>query len=543
MAVFDNNELNIFGFTIRKKSDSTQELNSFVPKADDTGGIENIVTGSGAAYNSYSIDLDPSGIKKESDLVQRYRELSLVADVDNAISEIVDEFIVNDEDVALSLDFTEKFVEKYSEKTRELIINEFENILSMMNFDLNSQDIFRNWYVDGRLAYHKVIDAKNPKSGIVELRPIDVAKLKRIVEVIKEKDTKTQATIIKGQKEYYIYSDTGFDGDNKTGLKIATDAITYVTSGLYDRLTNMPLSYLHKAIRPMNQVRMMEDSDVIYRMTRAPERRVFYIDTSGMNRTKAEQYIKDVMARYKNKQVYDATTGTLKDDKKHLSILEDFWLPRANGGKGTEITTLPSGGGLGSLENTEYFQTKLWRALNIPLSRMQQGQGTFNLGRGNEITRDEIKFNKFILKLRRRFNLLFLDLLKTQLLLKGIATQEDWDIIKDQLVFKYGKDNFFAELKEIDMWRERMTSVQLADQFVGKYFSKRYIQRTLLRMTDEEIKTMDEQIDEETPDEPVEPEMQDQQNQDQAPQEQDQQEPQNAYDAYDSNTEYGKGEK
>lgn len=495
----DQGELNLFGFTISKKQKEETSVKSFVPEANDVGGTE-VSSYSGAAYNAYSIDIDPSGIKNENDLIYKYREMSLVADIDLAISEIVDEFLVLDEaDKAIVLDFDEEFADKYSDKTKKLIIAEFENIVKLLTFNENGHDIFRNFYIDGRLAYHKVVDTKNPKLGIAELRPIDVAKLKRVIEIQKEKDPVTNATIIKGQSDYYIYAESGFSGDNKTGLKIAPDSIAYITSGLMDRNANLPISYLHKAIRPLNQLRMMEDSDVIYRMTRAPERRVFYIDTSGMARTKAEQYIKDVMARYKNKQVYDSVTGTLKDDKKHLSILEDFWLPRANGGKGTEITTLPSGGGLGALENTEYFQTKLWQALALPTSRMQTGQGSFNIGRGNEITRDEIKFAKFIAKLRRRFNSLFLDLLKTQLLLKGITTTEDWDAIKDNLVFKYGKDNFFAELKESDIFKERMANATAADPFVGRYFSQRHVMREMLKMTDKECDDMLDQMKKETP--------------------------------------------
>lgn len=938
----DQGELNLFGFTISKKQKEETSVKSFVPEANNVGGTE-VSSYSGAAYNAYSIDIDPSGIKNENDLIYKYREMSLVADIDLAISEIVDEFLVLDEaDKAIVLDFDEEFADKYSDKTKKLIIDEFENIVKLLTFNQNGHDIFRNFYIDGRLAYHKVVDAKNPKLGIAELRPIDVAKLKRVVEIQKEKDPVTNATIIKGQSDYYIYAESGFSGDNKTGLKIAPDSIAYITSGLMDRNANLPISYLHKAIRPLNQLRMMEDSDVIYRMTRAPERRVFYIDTNGMARTKAEQYIKDVMARYKNKQVYDSVTGTLKDDKKHLSILEDFWLPRANGGKGTEITTLPSGclamdtkvkildgrdlsiseiesemkdgkvlwtyschpttgeivpgvitwagvtqksakvmkltfdngeelictpdhkfplygkgfveakdleinesmipiytkneniseykkldytkffdnnkkkwifthrmvgttlrdtfveeyvfddqfkdstknvvhhknfnrydnspdnlcymswddhsklhahfgfskyasikgglasaaklkymkefehdnyklycdkvsvatikyiselneadreirnqtsrdnfmlgterlqdllqdsefydefcqnikdswtdemrqekselaaannvimwqdedfrkdftkklkgeinetilkgiidlvgnktthqmtiemivdelnknefllnefininknkrskfdktkftasilrkgvkkfgysgwhdfrktcylhnhrlvkieyldepievgtltidgfemihnyhtfaltcgvftknSGLGALENTEYFQTKLWQALALPTSRMQTGQGSFNIGRGNEITRDEIKFAKFIAKLRRRFNSLFMDLLKTQLLLKGITTAEDWDAIKNSLVFKYGKDNFFAELKESDMFKERIANATAADPFVGKYFSQRHVMREMLKMTDKECDDMLDQMKKETP--------------------------------------------
>lgn len=499
----DAGELNLFGFTIAKSKIKDSEPKSFVAGTDINGGTEVSASNSGAGFNSYSLDLDPSAIKNEVDLISKYREISLASDIDLAISEIIDEFLIVDESNPLvELDFTEDFTEKYSEKTKKLIIEEFKVILKMLKFNQVGPDLAKSWYIDGRLAFHKLVDVANTKLGITELRQIDTARLKRIIEVQKEIDPASGITLVKGQSDYYVYTEqrqTGTQSDMKTGIKIAPESIAYVTSGLIDRNTNMPLSYLHKAIRPLNQLRMMEDSDVIYRMTRAPSRRVFYIDTSGMARTKAEQYIKDVMARYKNKQVYDVNTGTVKDAKAHQSILEDFFLPRTSGGKGTEITTLDGAPGLGSIENTEYFQQKLWQSLNIPLSRLQQGQGSFNIGRSNEITRDEIKFAKFIAKLRLRFNGLFIDLLKTQLLLKGITTQEDWDIIKDSLTFRYGKDNFFAELKESDMLRERLQNVAQADLYVGKYFSRRHVMREMLKMTDEECDRMEEQIEEEAP--------------------------------------------
>ena len=492
----DNNQdqgWNLFGFQIKKKIDKT-EPQSFVPEINENGGTH-VTVNSGAAYNSYSIDLDPSSVKDEIELVRKYREISLVSDIDIAVDEIVNELLIYDEyKPPLEIDFTEDFAKSYSEKTKTVIKEEFTNILSMMNFNTMGSDIVRSWYVDGKLAYHKVIVKDKPKNGIVELRPIDSAKLKRVIEIQKEKDPRTGVDIIKGQSEYFVYSEAGFIGNEKMGLKIAKDAIAYVTSGVIDKTTGMVLSYLHKAIRPMNQLRMMEDSEVIYRMGRAPQRRVFYIDTNGMARTKAEQYIKDVMARYKNKQVYDVATGTVSDSKKHLSILEDFWLPRANGGKGTEITTLDGGGTLGDPNSISYYQNKLYQALNIPLSRLQGGaSSTFNMGRENEISRDEVKFSKFIEKLRRKLNGLFLDILRTQLILKGIATQEDWEVIKGKILFNYVEDNFYAEIKESEMLKERMLNVQVADTYVGKYFSKRFVQREILKLTDEQVATMDEE--------------------------------------------------
>lgn len=493
----DSNGITLFGFQIKRTADKL-EPTSFVPSQDDNGGARvDVSVGSGAAYNSFSVDIDPAATKNEADLINKYREISLVADVDIAIDEIVNEVVIYDEYKApIAIDFAEDKAKMYSEKTKEIIKEEFDNILTMLNFNQNASDIVRTAYVDGRIAYHKVLNKDNPKTGIVELRPIDTAKLKRVIEIKKEKDPRTQVDIIKGQEEYFIYSEQGFVGNEKMGLKIAKDAIAYATIGIVDKTTGMALSFLHKAIRPMNQLRMMEDSEVIYRMVRAPQRRVFYIDTSGMARTKAEQYIKDVMARYKNKQVYDAATGTVKDEKKHLSILEDFWLPRANGGKGTEITNLEGGGTLGSIENVSYFQNKLYQALNVPLSRLQAGQGTFNLGRENEISRDEVKFAKFVEKVRRKLNTLFLDILETQLILKGIATSDDWDVIKGSLLFNYVEDNFYAELKESEMLKERMMNAQLADQFVGKYISKRKVMREIMRWTDDEIADIEKENEE-----------------------------------------------
>lgn len=483
---------NLFGFQIKKAS-TKLEPRSFVPEERSDGGTE-VNVGSGAAYNSYSIDLDPSSVKEESDLVKKYREISLVADIDVAVDEIVNEVIIYDEyKQPVSVDFTEDFAKSYSEKTKKIIIDEFNNILRLMNFNTNGSDIIRTWYVDGKLAYHKVISKENTKGGIVELRMIDSVKLKKVIEIKKEKDVRTGVDIITGQDEYFIFSENGFIGNERQGLKIASDAVAYVTSGIIDKTTGMVLSYLHKSIRPMNQLRMMEDSEVIYRMSRAPQRRVFYIDTGGMAKTKAEQYIKDIVARYKNKQVYDVSTGTVTDSKKHMSILEDFWLPRSANNKGTEITTLEGGGSLGDASQISYYQNKLYQALNIPISRLQGSQATFNMGRENEISRDEVKFSKFVEKLRRKFNTLFLDILKTQLILKGIATSEDWEVIKSQLLFNYVEDNFYAEIKESEILKERMLNVQLADQYIGKYYSKRFVQREILRFTDDQLKTMDEE--------------------------------------------------
>lgn len=485
---------NLFGFQIKKKEETKEVPQSFVTPTNDDGGAVIEIGSSSAAFNSYSVDIDPSSAKNDAELINKYREISLVSDIDVAVDEIVNELLIYDEyKPPLDIDFTEDFAKQYSEKTKDIIKEEFTGILSMLNFNTNGSDIARSWYVDGRLAYHKVINKEKPKLGIVELRPIDVVKLKKITEVKKEKDARTGVDIVKSQEEYFVYSELGFTGNEKQGLKIAKDAIAYCTSGAVDRTSGRVLSYLHKAIRPMNQLRMMEDSEVIYRMGRAPQRRIFYIDTNGMVRTKAEQHIKEVMARYKNKQVYDAQTGTVTDSKKHMSILEDYWMPRANGSKGTEITTLEGGGTLGDPSSVTYYQNKLYQSLNIPMSRLQANQSAFNMGRENEISRDEVKFSKFIDKLRRKLNGFFLDILRSQLILKGVATAEDWEQIKGEILFNYVEDNFYAEIKESEMLKERMVNVQVADAYVGKYFSKRYIQREILKLTDEQVKTMDEE--------------------------------------------------
>jgi uncharacterized beta-barrel protein YwiB (DUF1934 family) len=487
----DNNQnqgWNLFGFQIKKGTDKNVPQ-SFVPEINEDGGT-NISVGSGAAHNSYSVDIDPATVKNEIELVKK---ISLVSDIDIAIDEITNELLIyNEYKSPLDIDFTEDFAKQYSAQTKDIIKGEFKNILSMMNFNTSGSDIIKSWYVDGKLAYHKVINKDRPKDGIVELRPIDTSKLKRIIEVQKEKDIRTGVDIIKGHNKYFVYSENGFSGNETQGVKITDDAVAYITSGIIDKTNGFVLSYLHKAIRPLNQLRMMEDSEVIYRLSRAPSRRVFYIDTNGMQRTKAEQHIKDVMARYKNKQNYDISTGGIVDQKKHMSILEDFWLPRNSAGRGTEITTLDGGGQLSPVENIIYYQNKLYQALNIPLSRLQAGSG-FNMGRENEISRDEVKFSKFIEKLRRKFNGIFLDILKTQLVLKGITTSDDWDKIRNEILFNYVEDNFYAEIKESEMLKERMMNVQVADPFIGKYFSKRYIQREILKLTDEQISDMDEQ--------------------------------------------------
>jgi len=486
----DNSSVTLFGFEIKKKGDKMPP--SIVPPNMDDGSA---IINNGSIHVAYSLDVDSNNIKNDAELINKYRELSMVPEVDMAIDEIVNEAIVyEDFQSAVKIDFSDKFSEKYSQQTQEVIEEEFENVLQMLSFNTDGHSIFRQFYIDGRAAAHKVVDEKSTKKGIKEVRWIDTTKIKKISEIKKEK-TPQGVEVIKEVNEYFVYSEKGFNGDAKQGVKIAKDAIIWLTSGLIDHSTNNVLSYLHKGLRTANQLKMLEDALVIYRVTRAPERRIFYIDTGDMPRTKAEEYIKQVMSRYRNKQVYDAKTGELKDDKKHMSMLEDFWLPRANG-KGTEVTTLPGGQTLGQIEDVEYFKTKLYQSLNVPITRLQAGN-QFNIGRSNEISRDEIKFSKFVDKLRKRFNMLFLDLLKTQLILKGISTIDDWEEIKDHIYFNYTQDNVFSELKDSEIMTQRLQNLQLIQPYIGSFFSRKYVMKNILRLTDSEIDGMQDEIENE----------------------------------------------
>ncbi|UTS52005.1 portal (connector) protein [Synechococcus phage BUCT-ZZ01] len=487
----------LFGFEIKKSG--TKELESFVPPNAEDGAY--VTTASGTHY-AYSLDIDQSSLKNEKELIESYRMLSMNGEIDQAIDEVVNEAIVYEEDdQSVKLDFTDEFSDKYSEKTKQIIISEFDNVLKLLDFNSEGSELFRRWYVDGRIALHKIIDNDKTKEGIKEIRFVDPIKLKKVVEIKKEKNPQG-VEIIKGKDEYFVYNDKGFTGNEKQGIKIAKDSITWVTSGLLDYNTNAVLSYLHNALRPANQLRMVEDSSVIYRLARAPEKRVFYIDTGDMGRTKGEEYMKQVMARYSNKQVYDAKTGSVKDNKHHLSIMEDFWLPRSNG-KGTEITTLPGAANLGQIEDIEYFRQKLYQSLKVPLGRLLPQQSV-SIGKSNEITRDEVKFSKFIDRMRKRFNQVFMDILRTQLILKGIATVDDWEEIKEHLMVNYNRDNYFAELKDAEIFAGRIDTIRNLEGLIGKFFSKRYVMKDILKMTDEDIIRMAKEIEEETPE--VDPE-------------------------------------
>ena len=479
----------LFGFKITRKKD---EGESFTLPSSDDGTIE--VAGGG--FYSQTLDVDGRD-KTENDLIRRYRDIAIQPECDSAIEDIVSEGIASNEfdaPVALRLDRLE-----YSSKVKKRINEEFDRVLQLLDFNIKGHDIFRRWYVDGRIYYHKVIDKKEPRKGIKELRYIDPRKIKKVREVIKDRpDPVTGIDKQKQTLEYYLYNEKVVDNSAtpQSALKITTDSIAFCPSGLVDQTKGSVLSYLHKAIKPVNQLRMIEDALVIYRISRAPERRIFYIDVGNLPKIKAEQYLKDVMSRYRNKLVYDASTGEIRDDRNHMSMLEDFWLPRREGGRGTEITTLPGGANLGEIDDITYFQKKLYRSLNVPVSRLAEESG-FQIGRSDNITRDELKFTKFVQRLRKKFTMLFADMLKTQLLLKGVIALEEWDTFKEHIQFDFLQDGHFAELKNAEILRDRLDMLGQIESYVGTYFSQEYVKKQILRMTDEEISDIDAQIKDE----------------------------------------------
>ena len=491
----------LFGFSIEDDDKKKKGIISPVAPNNEDGADYFLSSG---FYGQY---VDIEGVfKTEFDIVKRYRDMSLHPECDTAIEHVVNEAIVsdmNDSPVEIDLDNL-----NIGQPLKKVIRNEFKYVKDLLEFDKKSHEIFRNWYVDGRIFYHKVIDVQKPDEGIQELRYIDALKIKlmRVKPTDKEKGvvaipTQDQGTetVNKDTKvtEFYTYYPQGvaqkYGSVAGKGITIAKDAITHVHSGLVDRNKKITLSYLHKAIKGLNQLRMIEDSLVIYRLSRAPERRIFYIDVGNLPKVKAEQYLRDVMSRYRNKLVYDANTGEIKDDKKFMSMLEDFWLPRREGGRGTEISTLPGGQNLGELTDIEYFQKKLYRSLNVPESRIGADSG-FNLGRSSEILRDELMFSKFVGRLRKRFSALFLDLLKTQLILKNIVTPEDWEKMAEHIQFDYLYDNHFAELKETELMNERLNVMVAIEPYIGTYYSRDYVKRKILRQTDEEIEEMAEEM-------------------------------------------------
>ena len=483
----------LFGYSLERAKAAPKGASFVQPYSDDAATP--IV---GGGYFGQYVDID-GYVKNEWELIMRYRDMSLHPECDSAIDDIVNEAINGGmDDVPVEVELSNL---KVSDALKKRIREEFHNVLELLDFDKKSYDIFRRWYIDGRVFYHKVVDLKNPSLGILELRFIDPRKIRKVIEYEDPKERTvagsiTDEAITRKSIEYYVYNPKGLRGYDTSGIKVAPDAICYAHSGLLDMNRNMVLGYMHKAIKALNQLRMIEDSLVIYRLSRAPERRIFYIDVGNLPKQKAEQYLREVMSRYRNKLVYDASTGEIKDDRKFMSMLEDFWLPRREGGRGTEITTLPGGQNLGELEDVKYFQKKLYRSLNVPESRLEN-ENTFNIGRSAEISRDELKFQKFITRLRKKFSDLFLDLLKTQCVLKGVCSLDDWEQMKQHIQFNYVADNHFSELKENEMLNDRLALVNQMDIYVGKYFSIDYIRRQILKQTEVEIAEIDKQIDEE----------------------------------------------
>lgn len=477
--------MQIFGFEIKRKQ--TAEVGGIVTPTADDGST--VVSSSATSYYGMVMDMDTI-VKNENDLIRRYRETSLYADCDAAIEDIVNEAIIaepDDQAVKINLDKV-----KLSDGIKGKIRTEFDEVLRLLNFDDKGHDIFRQWYIDGRLYYNILLDPKQPKLGIQELRYVDPRKIRKIKKVEKQRTPQGVDIVVKSE-EFYLYNDKGIQENTTQGIKLSLDSIIYTPSGVVDQNTGMMMSYLHKAIKPTNQLKMIEDAVVIYRISRAPERRVFYVDVGNLPKLKAEQYVNDIMNKFRNKIVYDATTGETRDDRRHLSMMEDFWMPRREGGKGTEITTLPGGQNLGDIADIQYFQTKLYQALNVPLSRLQPATG-FSLGRSTEITRDEIKFNKFVARLRKKFSGLFSGALRVQLVAKGIIRDEEWDVIEQAIQYDFQQDNHFTELKDNELLLQRLAALQQVEPYIGRFYSSTWIRKNVLGQTDEEIEIMEKEM-------------------------------------------------
>jgi hypothetical protein len=491
----------LFGFTIQKaQKDQGLSGKTFTDPTPDDGAIE--IAGGGF----FSSVLDTDGRERNDlDLIRRYRDISMQSECDAAIEDIVNEGIISNlNDIPVNIDLTNL---PYSDKIKKRIRTEFMEVLRLLNFNEKGHDIFRRWYIDGRMFYHKVIDNKDPQKGLTNLRFIDPSKIRKVRETKKDPDPSINGIeMVTKVDEYFIYSDKGFASTgaqgNDQGIKISADSIVYVPSGLLDNNSGRVISYLHKAIKPVNQLRMIEDAIVIYRISRAPERRIFYIDVGNLPKVKAEQYLKDVMNRYRNKLVYDASTGEIRDDRNHMSMLEDFWLPRREGGRGTEIATLPGGSNLGEIDDIVYFQRKLYRSLNVPISRLEAENG-FSMGRASEITRDELKFTKFVQRIRKKFTPLFTDLLKTNLLLKGVISPEDWPRMQEHIQYDFMEDGHFAELKDAELLNDRIQTLDSIQSYIGTFFSKEYVLRKVLNMTDAEIEEMRVQMKKELETDPL----------------------------------------
>ena len=484
----------LFGFELRKKK-LEPELPSFTPPNDSDDGA--VVVSAGGAFGTY-VDLDGT-VRSEAELVTKYREMSLQPECDAAVDEIVNESITIDEEHIVSINLEEL---KVTDNIKKIIRDEFQNCLNLLEFNKYAYEIYRRWYIDGRLYYHIVIDEKNPAAGIKEVRYVDPRKIRKVREVQKKKiqaNNPGDAVVTKTVNEYFIFNDKGFNFGNKavgpttTGLKIAKDSILHVVSGLTDNQGTMVLSYLHKAIKPLNQLRTLEDALVIYRLARAPERRIWYIDVGNLPKMKAEQYVRDIMVKHKNRLIYDAQTGDIRDDRKFMTMLEDYWLPRREGGRGTEVTTLPGGQTLGQMDDVLYFQKKFLNSLNVPVSRLNS-DALFSIGRATEITRDELKFSKFCTRLRGRFSSLFTDMLKKQLVLKGVTTLEDWKSIQDDIRFDFAKDNYFTELKDAEILEGRINQARNVQDMVGKYYSHEWVRKNVLHQSDDDIAKNNDQV-------------------------------------------------
>ena len=491
MAEQDNSILKLFGFELKRQEKAEKEkekLKSIVAPTDDDGA--GYVTASGSHYGQY-IDMEGSQAKDNQQLIMKYRGVATHPEVDAAVEDIVNESIVGSE-MDISCEINLDKVEA-PDNIKNMMTEEFNKVYGMLKFTDLGHDIFRSFYIDGRIYHHLVVDESRIKEGIQEIRTIDAAKIRKVKEVKHEKDPITGAKVVKEVKEFYIFQEKA--GTNQ-GVRLSPDSVSYVSSGLLDPSKKQVVSYLHKALKPINQLRMMEDSLVIYRLARAPERRIFYIDVGNMPRNKSEAYMQGIMSRYRNKIVYDSSTGQLKDDRKHMSMLEDFWLPRREGGRGTEISTLPGGENLGQIDDILYFQKRLYRSLNVPVNRLEQ-EAQFTLGRSTESSRDEVKFQKFIDRLRRRFSMLFIGILKKQLILKGIITESDWEEWKNAITVDFQRDNHFTELKNAEILQNRLDMLGTIESYVGTYFSIEYVRKHVLRMSDEEIEEIENQIKDE----------------------------------------------
>lgn len=490
----------LFGFEIKRKGQDKEPVSFTSPPLDD-GAMQ--ITATGGSYGTY-VDLEGTA-KNEAELVTRYRKMALQPEVDVAVDDIVNEAIVNDpldRIVDINVDKLDT-----TDRVKDAIKQEFNNIYRLLNLNEGAYDLFKKWYIDGRMYFHAIIDEEEPSKGLIELRYIDPRKIRKVREVKKEK--KGNAVITKVVREFYVYNDKGFNSKSSAipdplpagtaGIKIAKDSIVHITSGITDENNKMILSHLHKAIKPLNQLQTLEDASVIYRISRAPERRIFYIDVGNLPKIKAEQYLADMMTKHKNRLVYDAADGSIRDDRKFMTMMEDFWLPRREGGRGTEITSLPGGANLGEMEDIEYFKKKLYRSLNVPVSRLEPESG-FTLGRASEISRDELKFSKFVRRLRMRFSLLFDKSLEKQLVLKGVMTLDEWLQFRQDIKYDFVEDNHFAELKNAEILRERLQTLNDIENHTGIYFSKDWVRKNVLRFTDEEIELIDAEMDAEKED-------------------------------------------